>query len=54
MKLQGKVAIITGGGRGIGEATCLKFAQEGAIVIAADLTQESVDQVVAKIKKAGP
>jgi len=53
MRLQGKVAIITGGGRGIGEATCLKFAQEGAKVVVADLAQGSVDQVANKIIELG-
>ncbi len=53
MKLQGKVAIVTGGGGGIGKATCLKFAQEGAKVVVAGLTQESVDGVAADIQKLG-
>ncbi len=53
MKLQGKVAIVTGGGGGIGKATCLKFAQEGAKVIVAGLTQESVDRVADDIQKLG-
>jgi 3-oxoacyl-[acyl-carrier protein] reductase len=37
MRLKDKVAIITGGGRGIGAATCLRFAQEGAKVVVADI-----------------
>lgn len=53
MKLQGKVAIVTGGGGGIGKATCLKFAQEGAKVVVAGLTQESVDGVAADIQRLG-
>jgi len=53
MRLSGKVAIITGAGRGIGEATALKFAQEGAKVVVADLVRENVEQVVKKITGQG-
>jgi 3-oxoacyl-[acyl-carrier protein] reductase len=52
MRLQDKVAIITGAGRGIGYATALKFGREGAKVAAcdinADLAQEAAGQVVAE------
>lgn len=40
-RLEGKLAIVTGGGRGIGRAICKKFAQEGAAVWVADLRLES-------------
>jgi 3-oxoacyl-[acyl-carrier protein] reductase len=52
MRLQDKVAIITGAGRGIGYATALKFGREGAKVAAcdinADLAQEAAGQVVSE------
>jgi 3-oxoacyl-[acyl-carrier protein] reductase len=51
MKLQDKVAIITGAGRGIGQATAVKFAQEGAKVVACDLTPESVEETVRLCKE---
>lgn len=50
-RLSGKVAIITGAGRGIGRATALKFGKEGARIAAcdinADLAQETAQHVVA-------
>lgn len=53
MRLNDKVAIITGGGRGIGETTALKFAKEGAKVVVADLNESDINAVVEKIKEAG-
>ncbi len=53
MRLKGKVSIITGAASGIGRATAIKFAQEGAIVAVCDLAQEAVDTVVNEIKAAG-
>jgi len=53
MRLQDKIAIITGAGRGIGEATAKKFALEGAKVVVADLNQEDIDKVVTEIIAAG-
>jgi 3-oxoacyl-[acyl-carrier protein] reductase len=46
MRLQDKVAIITGAGRGIGQATAVKFAQEGAKVVVCDLTPEAIEETV--------
>src|SRR5215470_15764146 len=40
MRLEGKVAIITGAGQGIGEAYARRFAQEGATVVVADINAE--------------
>ncbi len=53
MRLMDKVAIITGSARGIGQATALKFAAEGARVVVCDLDLEAVDAVVAQIVAAG-
>ncbi|MCM3763706.1 3-oxoacyl-ACP reductase FabG [Neobacillus niacini] len=53
MRLAEKVAIITGAGRGIGEATALKFAKEGAKVVVADVNKEDIDQTVQAITEAG-
>ena len=50
MRLKGKVSIITGGASGIGKATVLKFAQEGAIVAVCDLNQETIDATVNEVK----
>ena len=49
MRLKDKVAIITGSARGIGQATALKFAAEGARVVVCDLDRKAVDEVVAQI-----
>lgn len=53
MKLNGKVAIVTGGGQGIGAATALKFAQEGATIALCDLNAEAVSSVVDACRAAG-
>ena len=53
MRLQDKVSIITGSGRGIGRATALKFAAEGAKTVVCDLDESSVDTVVAEIRERG-
>lgn len=54
MRLQNKVAIITGGSRGIGFATADKFLQEGATVILTASSQESADKAVAQLKEKYP
>ena len=54
MRLKDKVAIITGGSRGIGYATADKFLKEGAAVIVTASTQESADRAVTKLKEKYP
>lgn len=53
MKLAGKVAIITGAGRGIGQATSLKFAEEGAKVVVCDVSPEWIEDTVEQITTMG-
>jgi len=53
MQLHGKTALITGGAGGIGRATALLFAREGAAVSIADLNEEAGEEVVREISSAG-
>ena len=52
-RLQNKVSVITGGAQGIGLATALKFASEGAIVIVCDIRPAAVDEAVGHCKALG-
>ncbi len=52
-RIDGKVAVITGSGRGIGRATAELFAQEGATVVVTSRTQSEIDEVIAGINNAG-
>jgi NAD(P)-dependent dehydrogenase (short-subunit alcohol dehydrogenase family) len=51
--LQGKVILVTGGGSGIGRATSLRAAQEGAKIMIADYVPEGAERTVKMIKDAG-
>jgi 3-oxoacyl-[acyl-carrier protein] reductase len=53
MRLAGKVSIVTGAARGIGLATALKFAREGALVALCDVDQAAVDGAVREVRQAG-
>lgn len=53
MRLQGKVAVITGAGSGMGKATALLFAQEGARLALNEWNEARLNEVVAEIKAAG-
>lgn len=50
---KGKVALVTGGASGIGAAAALRFAQEGAAVVVADLNADGAETVAAAIRSAG-
>lgn len=53
MQLEGKLAVITGAATGIGRATALLFAQEGAAVVVGDVNEAGARQTVADIATAG-
>ena len=53
MMLKDKVALVTGAGSGIGRASAIRFAEEGAKVMVADVRTESAQNTVAEIGKAG-
>jgi NAD(P)-dependent dehydrogenase (short-subunit alcohol dehydrogenase family) len=53
MRLAGKVALITGAAGGIGRETVLRFAQEGARIVAVDLKQDNVSSVIEQVSEAG-
>lgn len=52
-KRKGRVALVTGGGSGIGQATALAFSREGTRVVVADVSVEGGQETVHHIKKAG-
>jgi 3-oxoacyl-(acyl-carrier-protein) reductase len=53
MRLKNKVALITGGGSGIGEATVLRFSKEGAKVVINDVNDENAKSVAKNVKANG-
>jgi sorbitol-6-phosphate 2-dehydrogenase len=50
LDLNGKTAIVTGGAQGLGEAICIRLAQEGCNVMIADISKDGIDATVEKIK----
>jgi 3-oxoacyl-[acyl-carrier protein] reductase len=52
-RLDDKVAVITGAGRGIGRATAVRFAQEGAAVVVNDVDPEPANETAQEIKEVG-
>lgn len=53
MRLSGKVCLITGGGNGIGAATAVQFAREGAVVEIGDVDLAAATSVVSQIEASG-
>ena len=53
MRLKGRVAIVTGGGAGVGEAIALRYAREGARVVVAEIEPARGEKVVSAIRQLG-
>jgi 3-oxoacyl-[acyl-carrier protein] reductase len=53
MRLEGKIAVVTGAGRGIGRATAVRFAQEGGAVVVNDVDAEPAEETASLVKEAG-
>jgi NAD(P)-dependent dehydrogenase (short-subunit alcohol dehydrogenase family) len=52
-ELAGKVALVTGGGRGLGEAVCQALAEAGAVLAVADLRPETAEAVTGRLRVGG-
>src|SRR5258708_23494101 len=52
-KLAGKIALITGGGRGIGRATALELARHGATIIVAAPSQSELEETAHEVRSSG-
>ena len=53
MRLEGKVALVTGGGSGIGAAICERFSEEGAVVFVTDINEDSARSTADKLSAQG-
>lgn len=53
MKLKDKIAVVTGGGRGLGRSICLALAREGSLVVVSDIDFQSVEEVAREAKEMG-
>ena len=53
MRLKSKVAVVTGGGSGIGRASSILFAKEGATVVVSDIVDKSGEDVVKAMERDG-
>jgi len=53
MELKGKIAVVTGGGAGIGEGISLRLAEAGADIAIVDINQARAEEVADKIEKSG-
>lgn len=52
-RLDGKVVVVTGGGNGLGQASCVRFAEEGAQVVVADLQEQQAAETVSQVQAVG-
>ena len=53
LHLKDKVALVTGGGRGVGRGVCIRLAEEGAKVVVNDYHERRAERVAAEIRDAG-